>query len=181
MPSIEDYQGKRITVTGVFDRYGMTTTSGTTALVHAVELEGEKLLDHAWVQQAENFFQYDMRRGERVQFSAVVLSYKKWLALVRKDGAKYEIRYGLQRPTEIILLERPGEEPRRTANEPSRLFPIQKVTELGPEESPYDEPAKRALPGTGRKRFEKIAKVQSLADELGGYAELQRLLNILKG
>jgi hypothetical protein len=54
--NIEDYHGKRITVTGIYGRYGVTTASGATVLIQSVDVDGESLLDHAWVQQAENFY-----------------------------------------------------------------------------------------------------------------------------
>jgi hypothetical protein len=116
-----------------------------------------------------------------VQFTAVVHSYKKWLPLVKEDGTNYEICYGLQLPNGIILLDRPEEKTRCEATGPYLLLPNLKGKEAALEANTVVPPPPPAPRPKAKTRFENVTKVQGLADELGGYDELQRLLDFLKG
>jgi hypothetical protein len=66
---------------------------------------GQVVCEHCHVQSADNFEAYDLRRGERVQFEAVVMSYRK----TADDGVQLETDYSLWNPTNIRLLDRPAE------------------------------------------------------------------------
>jgi hypothetical protein len=75
------YRGKRITVRGLFDRFGWRQDRhgrNHTALIQALGLDdGTPLCEHVHVQHADQMQAYELVRGERVQFTAIVMSYPK--------------------------------------------------------------------------------------------------------
>ncbi len=158
---LEPYSGKRRIFTGVFDRYGdcFDGDRGQTLLIQGIELDGEEVCSHCWVQQAENFWPLDVKKGERVQFTAVVLPYKKRSPLVQQDGTYGIIDYGLYRPTAIHLIERVHKE---TAS-PQR------------EAAGASSDHKQAC----RKKLAIVQDVQALVDEVGGVDELRKLIDFL--
>src|SRR5579859_8235290 len=94
--ALAQYHGKRIKVTGIFDRFGCEgEASGQTVLIQDLHTDGTPLCDHCWVQKAENFLPLDLKRGDLGQFIAAVLSYKKQLRFVQEDGTSYRVEYSL--------------------------------------------------------------------------------------
>jgi len=108
--NLAEYRGARITVIGCFDHFGFRLDNGRrveTALFQAVETpEGEFLCEHCHVQFADTMRAYDLRHGEKVQFLATVMSYKRRLSNCNENGTMYEVDYGLYHPTGIKPLNR---------------------------------------------------------------------------
>lgn len=104
-------RGQRISVIGCFDHFGYRYDGAgrkvITALFQAVETpEGEFLCEHCHVQYADTMRAYDLRHGERVQFVAAVMSYKRRLPNCKDDGTMYETDFTLYHPTGIKPLDR---------------------------------------------------------------------------
>src|SRR5690349_11236751 len=94
--ALAPYLGKRITVTGIYDRCGEARDCAT-ALIQCVEMDGERLAGHVWLQRAETLTNLDVRRGDRVEFSALVMSKRD------KDGRYTD--FSLVKPTTARLLD----------------------------------------------------------------------------
>jgi hypothetical protein len=160
--SLAPYCGKRICVTAVFDRFGGTFSGkrGQTLLVQAVELaeDGSLLCGHTWIQQADNFVPLGAKKGERVKFDAMVMSYKKRLPLVQSDGTYMVLEYGLSLPTKIELIDRKNE----------------------PKPAPAPPPLPEAPQKKGRQKLEILQDLAALAKEAGGPAELRTMLAYLE-
>lgn len=209
---LADYRGKRITVIGCFDHFGHRVERDgrkvVTALFQGIEMsDGEFLCPHCHIQFADNMRAYDLQHGERVQFLAIVMSYKRRLPVCNKTGTMYEIDYALYHPTGIKPLNREvrlpslvsesalvkdkagvavapsdqeerGEEPDGVDEQCEVISTKDKVAPTPPATIAKEE-VQPSFSRPKAKRFELLNDLQRLADIYGGFAAVQVGLDFL--
>ena len=148
------FHGRRITVQGIFARF-IKHSDIQTALFQALEHNGEFLCSHSYVQHADTMLAYDLVFGEKVQFSATVIQYKK------KTFGGYSLDYSLTHPTSVITLD-------RKVVLPSLILE-------GEQEDFIREEAQPKL-----SRTDLAGELERLAMEAGGYEQLQAALDFLR-
>jgi hypothetical protein len=181
---LEEYRGKRIIVTGVFDKFGNRYDhcgrEVTTALIQAVEMDGRPIASHCHVQFADNFCPLDMTKGDRVSFEAIVMQYKRRLAVTNEDGLLVEADYGLYHPSKIRLLDR--EMPSYKAMlRPDEIEEMEEQVEV--EDKVEDVPAfptQQETTPPPADPLAKLAAVKQFAVDMGGWDSLQRMIDLLR-
>jgi hypothetical protein len=93
------YFNKRIVVRAMFSCVDRRRFPKVNALVHKVEINGNVICDHLYVQHAAAIDAMDFVMGEAIEFSGLVTQYKN------KDGL---VNYTLTCPTEVHSTDRPN-------------------------------------------------------------------------
>ncbi len=150
--NMKPFYGRRITVQGVFGHYGKYNQVKT-ALFQALEHDGEFLCSHTYVQHADTMIAYDLRFGERVQFSAWVIQYRK----NGKCGSV--IDYGLTHPMSVKTLDRKVVLPSLIVDDEDLIW---------------------KSPQARMNRTDLATALEKLAFDAGGYEQIQAALNFLR-
>lgn len=147
---LEPYRGKRIKVQGIFDKFGYRIHRDgariITALIQAITHDGQDVATHCHVQYADNFEALELKHGEIVEFTAVVMEYKRRLANTNAEGVMVERDYGLYHPTEIRCIDRPERE-QQLVKSPVQTLTLQPQPPDVDEEEIEEEPAAQWQPG----------------------------------
>jgi hypothetical protein len=177
--TLASHYGKRIRVTGIFERYGSRFDSmgrtKKTVLLGDITLEGssEVIAVHVWLQDAGLFA--GLEGGEKVTFEAAVDKYKRHL---REQGPdKVVDAYGLYRPSDVKVSTPPVYRPQMSMiQEPSvaaapASFDSAKPVCAPPASSDSAKPVSDPL--------QLISQVQRTAKECGGWDKLKLLVEML--
>lgn len=139
---LEQFRGTVIQVEGVFDHFGRRAGGDGgrihTALFQDLTHEANVICAHMHVQNTENLIAYSPRRGDRIRFQGLVMSYRRRLALVREDGTGYVTDWCLWDPRNISVLN-------RVVKLPSLIEP----GDRGEDGGGYQEPGQEG-PGQGQ-------------------------------
>jgi hypothetical protein len=159
------YLGWRIRVVALFDCFGKDVDPGgrgkpfPTALVQDVEVDGEQVASHCWVQQCWNFQPLDLRNGDKIEFDAVVMRFRK---CAQESGASYD-DYSLTDPTRAHFY-----------GEPTPMKPIRRIEQDQAPVGPKHEEAKRS------KKAQLLFDLEKLREDYGA-EEVKKALAYLEG
>ena len=174
---MERYYGKRIAVVGTFKKV-LHKSGKAVALFEALESGGEFLCSHTYVQCAETMEAYGFNRDERIQFDALVVSYRKF----NPERNAKENDFGLSRPAAIRSLDREIELPSLSPKQEAPKAPKQEAEPVKQEttkKAPVQEAdsAKRESPRLTRAAL--VGEVMRLADAAGGLDRLREVIGFL--
>src|SRR5262245_40684619 len=108
---LENFVHKRVRIRAMFVRYSQVEKHGSsilTALVHDPVLvdTGELIADHAFMQAADTLKAHQPKAGEVFECRCRVHRYKKHNPTVNGSGVAYEVKFGLELPTEVRFPDR---------------------------------------------------------------------------
>jgi hypothetical protein len=136
-----------------------------------VDLGGSIVSQHIWVHHARPLKSLDPQKGERVQLTGVVCSYKKQLRLVNGDGVSRVTDYLLDYPEQIILPDR------EVRSKPPVLIPNPIIPTLAEVKALADRLGGEQAVATVLTQY---ADVQAVADRVGGIEPLMSILKMLR-
>jgi hypothetical protein len=170
---LEPYLGKRITVTGIFACFvpkSRAKNGIANFLINAVEMDGEFVTSETWVQRADTIEAYGFKKGEKIQFSAVVQRYKR-------QGAFFD--YGFTDPTGIKSLYENVSLPSLVEEETMPTSNRSGNERLNASSRP--ETAKPPAETPRASAVDLILDAKRLAERCGGWAALKRLCDAMEG
>lgn len=171
--TLAPYQGTKVTLKGIFDRWGTVARLGKTALIQMAEIstsDGKEIeYEHLWLQNAGMLAEHQISPGDRIRCTVQV-----WPYYTRVDGSTESVkRYSVRFPSEVEVIFREGSSALKIPN------PVPAPTSPPPPASDEPDQQEEESAAVGDP-LEEAELVRRTAEQVGGWDRLRRWIDVLR-